>query len=261
MQAQKFGARLAIARSAAGLDCSTNPYVVTMEDGQRVSGRSVIVASGARYRRLDVPDYARFEGQGIHYAATAMESNLCAGEEVLVVGGGNSAGQAAVFLSRTVRHLHILVRSRGLAETMSDYLVQRILSSNRITLHTHCQVTAPGGRRLSAPCDLDQREDRRGAAPRHQQHVRDDRRTAQYRLARWLPGARRQGLRADRRGRARMRHRPMPRASRASSRSAMSAPDRSSASPRAWARDRWWCHRSTDSCTRWSDAGQACSTK
>jgi thioredoxin reductase (NADPH) len=101
----------------------------------------VIVASGARYRRLDVPDYARFEGQGIHYAATAMESNLCAGEEVLVVGGGNSAGQAAVFLSRTVRHLHILVRSRGLAETMSDYLVQRILSSAQITLHTHCEVT------------------------------------------------------------------------------------------------------------------------
>jgi len=118
---------------------------VTMEDGQRVSGRSVVVASGARYRKLDVPDYARFEGQGIHYAATAMEASLCAGEEVLVVGGGNSAGQAAVFLSRSVKHLHILVRSRGLAETMSDYLVQRILSSNRITLHTHCQVTALEG--------------------------------------------------------------------------------------------------------------------
>jgi len=141
VQAQKFGARLAIARPAAGLDCSTNPYVVTMEDGQRVSGRSVIVASGARYRKLDVPDYGRFEGHGIHYAATAMEAKLCAGEEVLVVGGGNSAGQAAVYLSQTVRHLHILVRSRGLAETMSDYLVQRILSSNRITLHTHCEVT------------------------------------------------------------------------------------------------------------------------
>ncbi|MEG3149445.1 FAD-dependent oxidoreductase [Sphingomonas sp. ZT3P38] len=145
VQAQKFGARLAIARPAAALDCSKDPYVVTMEDGQRVSGRSVVVASGARYRKLDVPDYARFEGQGIHYAATAMEASLCAGEEVLVVGGGNSAGQAAVFLSRSVKHLHILVRSRGLAETMSDYLVQRILSSDRITLHTHCQVTALEG--------------------------------------------------------------------------------------------------------------------
>lgn len=145
VQAQKFGAKLAIARPATALDCSGDPYVVTMEDGQRVSGRSVIVASGARYRKLDVPDYARFEGQGIHYAATAMEANLCSGEEVLVVGGGNSAGQAAVFLSRTVKHLHILVRSRGLAETMSDYLVQRILSSSQITLHTHCQVTGLEG--------------------------------------------------------------------------------------------------------------------
>ena len=145
VQAQKFGARLAIARPATALDCATQPYVVTLEDGQRVSARSVIVASGARYRKLDVPDYARFEGQGIHYAATAMEANLCTGEEVLVVGGGNSAGQAAIFLSRTARHLHILVRSRGLAETMSDYLVQRIASSARITLHTHSQVTGLEG--------------------------------------------------------------------------------------------------------------------
>ena len=145
VQAQKFGARLAIARPAMALDCSADPYVVTLEDGQRVSARSVIVASGARYRKLDVPDYARFEGQGIHYAATAMEANLCTGEEVLVVGGGNSAGQAAVFLSRVAAHVHILVRSRGLAETMSDYLVQRIMSSARITLHTHNQVTGLEG--------------------------------------------------------------------------------------------------------------------
>ena len=141
VQAQKFGARLALARPAIGLDCSQEPYVVTLEEGQRVSARAVIVASGARYRKLDVPDYARFEGQGIHYAATAMEANLCTGEEVLVVGGGNSAGQAAVFLSRTVGHLHILVRSEGLAATMSDYLVQRIHSSSQITLHTMSKVT------------------------------------------------------------------------------------------------------------------------
>ena len=145
VQAQKFGARLAIARPATALDCSADPYVVILEDGQRVSARSVIVASGARYRKLDVPEYARFEGQGIHYAATAMEANLCSGEEVLVVGGGNSAGQAAVFLSRFAAHVHILVRSRGLAETMSDYLVQRIKSSARITLHTHCAVTGLEG--------------------------------------------------------------------------------------------------------------------
>lgn len=145
VQAQKFGARLAIARPAAALDCSTAPYVVTLEDGQRVSARAVVVASGARYRKLDVPDYAKFEGQGIHYAATAMEASLCNGEAVLVVGGGNSAGQAAVFLSRAAAHVHILVRSRGLAETMSDYLVQRIHSSAQITLHTHSSVTGLEG--------------------------------------------------------------------------------------------------------------------
>jgi thioredoxin reductase (NADPH) len=145
VQAQKFGARLAIARPATGLDCSENPYVVTLEGGQRVSGRSVIVASGARYRKLEVPNYARFEGQGIHYAATAMEANLCAGEEVLVVGGGNSAGQAAVFLSRSARHVHILVRADGLAATMSDYLVQRIATSGQITLHTGSVVSGLEG--------------------------------------------------------------------------------------------------------------------
>ncbi|GAA0338534.1 FAD-dependent oxidoreductase [Sphingomonas oligophenolica] len=145
VQAQKFGARLALARPVVSLDCATEPYVVTLEDGQRVSARAVIVASGARYRKLDVPDYARFEGQGIHYAATAMEANLCAGEDVLVVGGGNSAGQAAVFLSRVARHVHILVRSHGLAATMSDYLVQRIMSSAQISLHAHSTVTGLEG--------------------------------------------------------------------------------------------------------------------
>jgi thioredoxin reductase (NADPH) len=145
VQAQKFGARLAIARPATGLDCGAQPYVVELEDGQRVSARAVIVASGARYRKLDVPNYAAFEGQGIHYAATAMEANLCTGEEVAVVGGGNSAGQAALFLSRTAAHVHVMVRSAGLAETMSDYLVQRIDSSPHITLHSHSAITALEG--------------------------------------------------------------------------------------------------------------------
>nr|AYM54026.1 bifunctional protein : sensor cNMP-binding domain-like protein [Pyxidicoccus fallax] len=145
VQAQKFGARLAISRAVTGIDCDSTPYRLSLEDGRTVSARSVVIATGARYRKLDVPDLARFEGQGIHYAATAMESNLCHGEEVVVVGGGNSAGQAAVFLSHTVSHVYLLVRSGGLAATMSDYLVQRILSSPRITLHTHTEITALGG--------------------------------------------------------------------------------------------------------------------
>ncbi|WP_027173213.1 FAD-dependent oxidoreductase [Methylobacterium sp. 10] len=142
VQAQKFGARLAISRMATGLDCGGSPFRVILEDGTAVPARAIIAATGARYRRLDLPRYAHFEGQGIHYAATAMEAQLCAGEGVIVVGGGNSAGQAAMFLSRTVAHVHLLVRATGLAATMSDYLVQRIASSPRITLHTQTEITA-----------------------------------------------------------------------------------------------------------------------
>ena len=145
VQAQKFGARLAIARAASGLDCSAHPYAVVIDNGARVQGRAIIVASGARYRKLDVANYDRFEGSGIHYAATAMEAGLCRDEEVIVVGGGNSAGQAAVFLSRTVSHVHILVRGAGLKATMSDYLVQRIEGSDRMTVHAETEITALDG--------------------------------------------------------------------------------------------------------------------
>lgn len=145
IQAQKFGARLAISRNAAGIDCAQTPYGLRLDDGQTIKACTVVVATGARYRKLDVPNYQKFEGQGIHYAATAMEAQLCGGEEAIVIGGGNSAGQAAVFLSRTTAHVHILVRADGLAATMSDYLVQRIGQSPRITLHCRTQITALEG--------------------------------------------------------------------------------------------------------------------
>ena len=145
VQAQKFGARLAISRAVTGLDCREMPYRLRLDDGQTVRACAVIVAAGARYRKLDVANYARFEGQGIHYAATAMEAQLCLGEHVVVVGGGNSAGQAAVFLSRSSAHVHIVVRAAGLAATMSDYLVQRIEQSPRITLHAWSEITALEG--------------------------------------------------------------------------------------------------------------------
>ena len=148
VQAQKFGARLAISREARHLDCDEHPFRITLDDGQAIKAQVVVVASGARYRKLDVPDYDRFEGQGIHYAATAMEAQLCLRQEVVVVGGGNSAGQAAVFLARHAAHVHILVRAEGLAATMSDYLVQRIESSPRITLHTRTSITALAGERV-----------------------------------------------------------------------------------------------------------------
>ena len=133
----------------------------------------MVIATGARYRKLDVPDYARFEGQGIHYAATAMEAQLCRGEEVVVVGGGNSAGQAAVFLSRTAAHVHILVRAHGLAATMSDYLVQRIEASPKITLHPRTEITALDGDTCCAGSPGPRRTGRGDAAGR--QRLRDDR--------------------------------------------------------------------------------------
>jgi thioredoxin reductase (NADPH) len=144
-QAQKFGARLAISRSVTGIECKERPYHLILDDGQSVAACAIVVATGARYRHLDVPSYAKFEGHGIHYAATAMEAQLCVNQEVVVGGGGNSAGQAAMFLSRTAGHVHVLVRGAGLAATMSDYLVQRIATSPKITVHPYTEVTALAG--------------------------------------------------------------------------------------------------------------------
>ncbi|ACK51261.1 cyclic nucleotide-regulated FAD-dependent pyridine nucleotide-disulphide oxidoreductase [Methylocella silvestris BL2] len=150
VQAQKFGAKLAISRDVAGIDCCGSPLVLQLEDGGEVRAETLVIASGARYRKLDLPDYERFEGQGIHYAATAMEAALCGDEDVIVVGGGNSAGQAALFLSRKTRHVHIVVRAPDLSATMSYYLIERILGSPSITLHARTEITGlHGGDRLS----------------------------------------------------------------------------------------------------------------
>jgi len=146
VQAQKFGARLAVSRSVTALECEAQPYRLRLEDGSTVTARAVVVATGARYRRLNLADEQRFEGQGIHYAATALEARLCSRSEAAVVGGGNSAGQAAVFLSQYAAHVHVLVRGPGLAATMSDYLVQRIEASPRITLHTHTEIVELSGK-------------------------------------------------------------------------------------------------------------------
>jgi len=147
VQAQKFGAQLAISRRAAGIDCQAAPYALELEGGERISTHAIVIATGARYRTLDVANYEKFEGQGIHYAATWIEGSLCAGEEVAVVGGGKSAGQAAVFLASQAAHVNILVRGEGLAATMSDYLIARIKASPKITLHSQSEVTALAGER------------------------------------------------------------------------------------------------------------------
>src|SRR6185295_5997712 len=133
-QAQKFGAAMLIAKDAKGLACDRRPYAVLIGDGQRVSARTVVIASGAQYRRLELDNLAKFEGAGVYYGATHLEAQLCGGEEVIVVGGGNSAGQAAVFLAQTTRRVYVLVRSDGLAGTMSRYLIRRIEETPNIEL-------------------------------------------------------------------------------------------------------------------------------
>jgi thioredoxin reductase (NADPH) len=139
-QAEKFGAEVAIARTAARIDCDSRPYKVHLVDGEVVRTRSIVVASGAKYRRLALPELSRFEGVGVYYSATHLEGQMCEGEEVAVVGGGNSAGQAAVFLSQVATRVHVLVRGQGLAESMSKYLIQRIENSPNIELRTRTEV-------------------------------------------------------------------------------------------------------------------------
>jgi thioredoxin reductase (NADPH) len=144
-QAQKFGAQMIIAKGAEKLSCQRRPYAVHIESGPAVAARTVVIATGAAYRKLAVDDRERFEGAGVYYGATATEAQLCTAEEVVVVGGGNSAGQAAVFLAQTASHVHMLVRSTGLAESMSRYLIRRIEQSPRITLRTETVIVGLEG--------------------------------------------------------------------------------------------------------------------
>ncbi len=144
-QAQKFGAQINVAWQAVRLHCDRWPYTVEMSTGRFARGRTILIASGAQYRTLSVADMSRFLGSGIYYAATHLEAKLCDGEDVIVVGGGNSAGQAAVFLAGYCRHVHILVRAAGLADSMSSYLIHRIESAPNITLHPQAEITALGG--------------------------------------------------------------------------------------------------------------------
>ena len=144
-QAQKFGAQLVVASSARQLTCDRRPYAVELEDGTRVPAKAVIIATGADYRKLALPRVERFEGSGLYYGATFIESQLCTGEEVIVVGGGNSAGQAAVFLAQTAKRVYMLVRSGGLAGTMSRYLIRRIEDNPAIVLSTYTEIEALEG--------------------------------------------------------------------------------------------------------------------
>jgi thioredoxin reductase (NADPH) len=144
-QAQKFGAELLVAKGAKHLDCERRPYAVEIEKGPRVPARTIIIATGAEYRRLPLDNLSQYEGAGVYYVATFVESQLCRDEEVIVVGGGNSAGQAAVFLAQAARRVHLLVRSDGLAETMSRYLIRRIEHSPAIVFRPRTEIVALEG--------------------------------------------------------------------------------------------------------------------
>jgi thioredoxin reductase (NADPH) len=140
LQALKFGVRFAISRETITAEQIDGIHKLTLAGGIPVCSRSVVVASGAQYRKLSVENYGQFENRGIYYAATAMESALCREHEVIVVGGGNSAGQAAVFLSGIAKHVHHIVRGKSLASTMSQYLISRIENSSHITLYTDSEI-------------------------------------------------------------------------------------------------------------------------
>ena len=144
LQAQKFGAHMLIAK-ATRLICDRKPYVIELENGARISTRTVVIATGAQYRKLPLENLSRFEGAGVYYGATFVEAQLCGGEEVIVIGGGNSAGQAAVFLAQTAKRVYMLVRSAGLAASMSRYLIRRIENSPTITLRPQTEIVALEG--------------------------------------------------------------------------------------------------------------------
>jgi thioredoxin reductase (NADPH) len=144
-QSEKFGAKIMVARSVASLNCDQTPYKITLDDGQQFSTRTIVLATGAQYNKLDLPNLDAFTGKGIYYNATFMEAQACAGEPVIVVGGGNSAGQAAVFLAQNTAGVHMMIRAPNLAATMSRYLIQRIEENPRIKVHYSSQITGLEG--------------------------------------------------------------------------------------------------------------------
>ena len=145
VQAEKFGAQMMVGEKVVKIQCEQRRYQLTLENGGVFDTRSIVIATGAQYNRPKVDNLTQFEGQGIYYAATFMEAQLCKGEEVIVIGGGNSAGQAAVFLSENVRGVRMLVRGKELSDTMSRYLIQRIVENPAIELHLQTEIIAVEG--------------------------------------------------------------------------------------------------------------------
>jgi thioredoxin reductase (NADPH) len=145
VQALKFGAEVAIPARATRLLCHERPLKVELDDGTCLQARTVVLASGARYRKPDLPDIAEYEGRGVYYWASPVEARLCRNEPVVLVGGGNSAGQAAVFLAAHASDVHLMVRGPGLEATMSSYLIERIAATPNIHLHTRREIVGLDG--------------------------------------------------------------------------------------------------------------------
>lgn len=139
-QAQKFGAEFLVANSAVNLCCHAIPFELCTSAGSKLRARSVVIATGANYRKLPLNDLSRFEGAGVYYGASTLEAQLCAGAEVVIVGGGNSAGQAAVFLAQSAHHVQVLVRGADLSSSMSRYLIRRIEEASNIGVHPFTEV-------------------------------------------------------------------------------------------------------------------------
>ncbi|MFM7349194.1 MAG: NAD(P)/FAD-dependent oxidoreductase, partial [Erythrobacter sp.] len=147
-QAMKFGTRFVMPRRVETMSRREDgAYCLTLDDGDELCARAVLVATGVQYRRLPIDNLEELEGAGIFYSATEMEARFCAKTEAVVIGGGNSAGQAAMYLSRAAAHVHLVVRSGSLAASMSSYLMQRLEADPRVTIHYHSEVTALHGER------------------------------------------------------------------------------------------------------------------
>jgi thioredoxin reductase (NADPH) len=145
IQAQKFGAEIRTAYSALRLNCNQRPYAIEFANGHAAHARTIVIATGADYRQLAIDNASRFLGVGVYYAATSTEARRCGSAEVIVVGGGNSAGQAAIYLAGTCKHVHLLVRAKGLADSMSQYLIRRIQETPNITLRVQTEIAALEG--------------------------------------------------------------------------------------------------------------------
>jgi thioredoxin reductase (NADPH) len=172
-QAQKFGAEFSLSTEVKRLDCtsarsgSDPAHVLELADGRRVRARAVVIATGARYRRPEIPNLAQFEGRGVSYWASAVEARLCRNEDVALLGGGNSAGQAAVFLASHARHVYVLVRGGGLSATMSRYLIERIAGHSNITVMPETEIVELRGTPEQGLQGVRWRNRRSGAEEKH----------------------------------------------------------------------------------------------